>query len=296
MHRLEHFGLLGAHRIGIERYRRLHRRHGDELEDMVRHHVAQRACDFVEARAGFHTHGFGHGDLHMVDAVAVPDRFEQPVGEAQRHDVLHRLLPEEVIDAVNLFFLKLLEHARVQLFGGLQIVAERLLDHDAPPVLAVFLHQSGFAQRVHHRSKEAIRHRQIEEGVSVRLAFQCRQLVLDIAVSLILGEIADDVVHRIGERLPHRLVDLLLGGLAFAFGQAFQEVVKLFAPLLGGAIVVIDADEREVLRQLAGAREIVKCRHDKPLGEIAMCAEQHHGAVRRRLGTVRHDVGLSAMP
>ena len=44
----------------------------------------------------------GHVDLHVVDEVAVPDRLEQAVGEAEREDVLRRLLAEEVIDAEDL--------------------------------------------------------------------------------------------------------------------------------------------------------------------------------------------------
>ena len=42
------------------------------------------------------------GDLHMVDVIAVPDRLEHAVGEAQHQDVLHRLLAEIMIDPVDL--------------------------------------------------------------------------------------------------------------------------------------------------------------------------------------------------
>ena len=52
--------------------------------------------------AAFHADRFGHGDLHMVDAVAVPDRLEHAIGKAQRHDVLDRFFAEEVVDPENL--------------------------------------------------------------------------------------------------------------------------------------------------------------------------------------------------
>jgi len=39
MDRLEQLRLLGAHGIGVERDRRLHSDHGEELEQVVRHHV-----------------------------------------------------------------------------------------------------------------------------------------------------------------------------------------------------------------------------------------------------------------
>jgi hypothetical protein len=65
--------------------------------------------------------------------VAVPERLEDAVGEAQRQDVLDRLLAQVVVDPVDLL---LLEHAgdqRVQAAGGVEVVAERLLDDDARP-------------------------------------------------------------------------------------------------------------------------------------------------------------------
>ncbi len=44
----------------------------------------------------------GHGDLHVVDVLRVPQRLEDAVGEAQHQQVLHRLLAEVVVDAVGL--------------------------------------------------------------------------------------------------------------------------------------------------------------------------------------------------
>jgi NAD(P)-dependent dehydrogenase (short-subunit alcohol dehydrogenase family) len=50
---------------------------------MVGDHIAQGAGLFVERRAVFDTHSFGCGDLHVVDVVPVPNRFEQRVAEAE---------------------------------------------------------------------------------------------------------------------------------------------------------------------------------------------------------------------
>jgi hypothetical protein len=41
--------------------------------------------------ASLHSDGFGDSDLDMVDVVAIPNRLEDAVGEAQDHDVLDRL-------------------------------------------------------------------------------------------------------------------------------------------------------------------------------------------------------------
>ena len=72
---------------------------------------------------------FGDGHLHVVDVAAVPDRLEDAVGEPERQDVLDGLLPEVVIDAVDLRLAQAggrqlgVERAR-----ALEVVAERLLD------------------------------------------------------------------------------------------------------------------------------------------------------------------------
>ena len=69
---------------------------------MVLDDVAQRPGLLVEGAAGAHTDVFGDRDLDVVDVVLVPDGLEDAVGEAQGHDVLHRLLAEVVVDAVDL--------------------------------------------------------------------------------------------------------------------------------------------------------------------------------------------------
>ena len=85
-----------------------------QLKDMVRHHVAQRAGRLVELGAALDADGLGDGDLHVVDMVAVPQRLEDAVGEAQHHDVLDRLLAEEMVHPIDLVLVDDLENARVQ--------------------------------------------------------------------------------------------------------------------------------------------------------------------------------------
>ena len=79
--------------------RRLHRHQREQLQHVVLDHVAQRAGTVVVAAAVLDAEGLGHGDLHVVDVLRVPQRLEQRVGEAQRQQVLHRLLAEVVVDA-----------------------------------------------------------------------------------------------------------------------------------------------------------------------------------------------------
>ena len=89
----------------------------------------------------------------MVDVVAVPDRLEQPVGEPQREDVERGLLAEVVVDPEDLVLVEDPVDDLVQLPGGLEIGAERLLEHHLRPVgepgLVDHLHDGGCGRRGH---------------------------------------------------------------------------------------------------------------------------------------------------
>ena len=117
-----------------ERRRRLHRHERQHLEQVGDDHVAVRAGRLVEPDALLERQRLGHVDLHVVDVVAVPDRLEQAVGEAEGEDVLRRLLAEEVVDAEDLALVERLVQRGVQPPGAGQVGAERLL-HDDPAAL-----------------------------------------------------------------------------------------------------------------------------------------------------------------
>jgi len=51
---------------------------------------------FIEPPAALHTKVLRHGDLHAVDVVAIPNRFEERIGEAEVKEILHRLFAKEV--------------------------------------------------------------------------------------------------------------------------------------------------------------------------------------------------------
>src|ERR1700727_2372962 len=106
--------LLFAHRIRIKRYWGLHRSQGQQLKQMVRHHIAQGAGFFVERRAVLDSNRFSRGDLHIVDVVSVPHRFEQRVAEAEDEDVLHCLFAEIVVNTVDRFLVEYSMHDVIQ--------------------------------------------------------------------------------------------------------------------------------------------------------------------------------------
>ena len=63
--------------------------------------------------------------------VAVPDRLEERVGEAEVEQVLHRLLAEVVIDAEDRRLGEHLVQRLVERARRGEVAAERLLDRDA---------------------------------------------------------------------------------------------------------------------------------------------------------------------
>ena len=71
---------------------------------MVLDHVAEGAGRFIERAAAFDADRLGGGDLDVVDVVAIPDVFEDAVGEPEDEDVLHCLFAEIVVDAEDLVF------------------------------------------------------------------------------------------------------------------------------------------------------------------------------------------------
>ena len=179
----QHLLLLGAQRVGVERHRLLHRGQRQQLEQVVLDHVPGRADAVVVAGPAADADVLGHGDLHVVDVAAVPDRLVQRVGEAQRQDVLDRLLAQVVVDAEHRLGREHRVQDGVQLAGALQVVAERLLDHHPAPRaaagpgllavrrgVAVRVGQAGPLQLLHHDRERLGRDGQVEGVVAAGAA------------------------------------------------------------------------------------------------------------------------------
>ena len=176
--------LLGAHRIGIERDRRLHGGHRQQLEHMVGHHVAQRAGLLVELAAALDADGLRRGDLDVVDMLTIPQRLEQAVGEAQRHDVLDRFLAEEMINPIDLMLLQRLQDLGIERFGrgrswpnGFSITTRR----HCP---SLFRHEVRGREPGDRRAEEAVGNGEIEKIVARRAGslVQLRQMLAEPAV------------------------------------------------------------------------------------------------------------------
>ena len=133
-----------------------------ELEQMVRHHIPQRAGTLVKLAALLDADGLRNGDLNMIDVIAPPQRLEDAVREAQDHNVLDRFFAEEMIDPVDLVFGKNLQNSLVQLLGRGEIVPEGLLDDDPPPCAFRLLGEPGAAELLDDLAEKAVGGGEIE--------------------------------------------------------------------------------------------------------------------------------------
>ena len=168
-HRAQHLELLVPDRVGVRRDRRFHRDERQQVHHVVLDHVAQCARVVVVAAAQLDADRLRRRDLHGVDVAPVPDRLEDDVGEPQRHDVLHRLFAEVVVDAVDQLLVEDFRDFGLQRARGIEIGAERLLDDDARPAFGVVARtQARCVELVDDLREQRRRRAQVEEAVAGR--------------------------------------------------------------------------------------------------------------------------------
>ena len=89
---MQHLELFGVHIRADIFARPLHRHNGQDLEQMVLHHVLHGACVIIVAAARLHADVLKCGDLHGFDKTRIPEIGENRVGEADGLDVPHHFL------------------------------------------------------------------------------------------------------------------------------------------------------------------------------------------------------------
>ena len=256
---------------------------------MVLDHVAQGAGLFVVGAAVLDAERLGRRDLHVVDVAAVPDRFEDAVGETQHEDVLHGLLAQVVVDAVDLPLVEALANDGVERARAVEVAAERLFDHDPhpAPVVAVFaghtrraaLVQPGFAEALDDHREQARRRGQVEDAVAAGVLGRVEAVegVAQAPVAFGIVELALHVAHG----AQHVVAGARLGRAGAE--EAVDRVARQPAHVLPGQRLAAVADQREAERQDVVAGQVVQGRDELAAGEVAGDAEQHDGA---GLGTV----------
>src|SRR6185312_17320586 len=183
-----------------------------ELQQMVLHDVAQRPNRVIETTPGPYAEVLGHGDLHALDVVAVPQRLEDGVGEPEKQDAQGRFLAEEMVNAQDLPLVEEIAQFGVQGPGRRQVVAERLFHHHPAP-----LDQAGAGQALNHAAEQRRRALQIKDGAAPPLDGPG-----DPLIDLWVPEIAREHRQTLRETPEHLFVEYLAAVRNRATGMIAQ--------------------------------------------------------------------------
>jgi hypothetical protein len=220
----------------------------------------------------------GHRDLDARDVVAVPDRLEDRVREAEVEELRDAELPEVVVDPVELALVEVLVHLRRERARGLEVVAERLLDDDAR-----MLGEAYARETLDHGAEQERRDLEIEDRAASVL-----QASREALERRRVPEVARQVGQSGGEPVEDRGVERLARGedrLAGALAQVVDRpVVDGDADDRAGQqparLEAVERVQRHHLRQVAGDAE-----HDEDIGRLVRCG------ARRRDIRARCDCG-----
>ena len=75
---------------------------------MILDHIAKNTCSFIILSTAFNAYGFHDAELNMINMFFIPKGLKNPVGKAERKNVLYGFLAQIMINAVNLFFFPML--------------------------------------------------------------------------------------------------------------------------------------------------------------------------------------------
>ena len=260
---------------------------------MVLQHVAGGAAAVVVAAAGADAELLGDGDLHVVDVPAVPEGLENRVGETQDEEILDGLLAEVVVDAEDLGFAEIPGGDGVEVDGGVEVLAEGLLDDDlalevgAEPAGG----EAGLAEVLEDGLEDGRRGRDVED----QLQGAARFLLGGGDLLLERGEGGRVVVAAglVGRVLLDALPDL---GAEIAAGELLDVGGRLGPELRIGDRLAPEPDQVEVGGEQAVHGEVVERREQLAGGQVAGGAEDDHAgrlgaAVLAEAGEERMTIG-----
>jgi len=276
--RPDHLQLFVAHRVRVKVIGRLHRDQAQQLHHMVLHHIAHRARLVIIRPAPVHRHGFRHGDLHMVDIFGLPQRFEQDVGKAHRHQVLHGFLAQIMVDPVNLRFGEMLGQHRIQRTRRDQIASERLFHHDPAPGIGNAVQVQPFG----NIAKQAGRDREIKRPHHI-FPHQPGQL----APAALAGGVDRDIGNLFKKLRHHRRI------LTVLWHEFANRIRHQRAERFVGQISPRRADDAAVFGHLPRQKAPIKAGKNLSLGQIAGAAKDHQIKGINRNNTRNHGLPRS---
>src|SRR5215467_6917306 len=113
---------------------------------MILHDVADRTRLIIKRAPPLDAEVFGHGNLYTLDVVAIPERFQERIGEAEEEQVVHRPLAQVMVDAEDRLLVEGAKQGAIELLRREEIVTKRFFNNDASAVRV-----SSFAQLFHNR-------------------------------------------------------------------------------------------------------------------------------------------------
>ena len=160
-----------THAVGGQIGRRLHGHQAEKLEQVVLHHVPQRAGGvIISAAAAFHAEVFGAGDLDVVDVLAVPERLEDRVRKPQHHEVLRGFLAEVVVDPVGVPFFEGGVHHFIEMTRRGEVGAEGFFNNHPCPATFRRLVEPGVFQVDEDLVEELRCGRNVKQTVAIAAA------------------------------------------------------------------------------------------------------------------------------
>ena len=195
-----------------------------------------------------------------------------------------------MIHPVNLAFHQGLAQLRIQRFGRLKIVAERLLHHHTPPLSRGFAGQSRCAEMVNNKAEEARSHSHIKQHMVglVPIFADCNDHPVQPVIGVVFAKIAGEKMHT----LQQSRQGVFIKGLRVMFvGRKFTNgFIKMRAEARIIHVELVDANQGKTRGQQACAGEIIEGRGQQAFGQIPAAPENHHGAVGGPITMWRHGV------
>src|SRR5215469_6927815 len=103
---------------------------------MILNDVTNRAGFIIKNTPALDSEVFCHRDLHAFDMITVPKRLQERVSKAEKKHIMHRPLPQVMVNAKDGLLVKRAQQGPVENLCGDEIAAKGLFDDNSSPTIA----------------------------------------------------------------------------------------------------------------------------------------------------------------